>query len=94
MFDEEEILDIYTRENAVEDGIIFKAGRIANREVNLTANLIEQFNKYELVKAIIKALEVARHFRQSDVKEIEVNDKKVWVDDNEQVITLMLPEDY
>ncbi len=94
MFDERDIIDVYTRQDAIEDGIIFNAGRIANREVDLTANLIEQLNKYELVKAIIKALEAARHFRQPDMKEIVVNSKKVWVDDNGSVITLMLPEDY
>ncbi len=90
----EDIIDVYTREDAIEDGIIFNAGRIANREVDLTPNLIEQLNKYELAKAIVMALEAAKHFRQPDMKEIEVNGKKVWVDDNGQVITLMLPEDY
>ena len=81
-------------ERCEEDGIIFNAGRIANREVDLTMNLIEQLDKYELAKAIVEGLDLARHFRQPDMKEIEVNGKKVWVDDNGQIITLMLPEDY
>jgi len=33
---EEDIIDVYTREDAIKDGIIFNAGRIANREVDLT----------------------------------------------------------
>ncbi len=91
---EEDIISVYTRDDAIEDGVIFKAGRIANRDVDLTANLIARLDKREIAKAIIEALEAARHFRQPDMKEIEVNGKKVWVDDNGQVITLMLPEDY
>jgi hypothetical protein len=91
---EEDIISVYTREDAIEDGIIFNAGRIANRDVDLTANLIEKLDKYELAKAIVTALEIARHFRQPDMKEININGKRVWVDDNGSVITLMLPEDY
>ena len=94
MNEEEDVIDVYTREDAIRDGIIFNAGRIANREIDLTANLIEQLNKNELARAIVEGLETARHFRQPDMKEIEVNDKKIWVDDNGSVITLMLPEDY
>ena len=91
---EEDIISVYTRDNAIEDGIIFNAGRIANREVDLTTNLIAELNKYELVKAIVKGLEIARHFRQPDMKEININGKRIWVDDNGSIITLMLPEDY
>ena len=90
----DDIIDVYTRDDAIKDGIIFNAGRIANRDVDLTTSLIEQLSKYELAKAIVMALEAARHFRQPDMKEIEVNGKRVWVDDNGSVITLMLPEDY
>jgi len=51
-------------------------------------------NKHELAKAIVEGLETARHFRQPGMKEIVVNGKSVWIDDNGSVITLMLPEDY
>ena len=88
------IIYVYTRNDAIRDGIIFNAGKIANREVDLTTNLIEQLSKYELAKAIVEGLEIARHFRQPNMKEIEVNGRKVWVDDNGSIITLMLPEDY
>jgi len=73
----EDIISVYTREEAIADGIIFNAGRIANREVDLTTNLIEQLDKYELTKAIVEGLDLARHFRQPDTKEIVVNGKKV-----------------
>ncbi|RLI80351.1 hypothetical protein DRP05_00805 [Archaeoglobales archaeon] len=91
---DEDIIDVYTRQDAIEDGVIFKAGRIANRDVDLTTNLIAKLDKYELAKAIVEGLETARHFRQPGMKEIVVNGKRVWVDDNGSVITLMLPEDY
>ena len=94
MFDERDIIDAYTRQDAIADGMIFNAGRIANREIDLTTNLIAKLDKYELAKAIVESLETVRHFRQPDMKEIEVNGRKVWVDDNGSVITLMLPEDY
>ena len=90
----EDIISVYTRDDAIDDGVIFNAGRIANREVDLTTNLIAELDKYELAKAIVMALEVVRSFRQPDMKEIEVNGKRVWVDDNGSIITLMLPEDY
>ena len=91
---EKDIISIYTRQDAIKDGIIFNAGRIANRDVDLTTNLIEQLNKHELAKAIVEGLEITRHFRRLGIKEIVVNGKRVWVDDNGSVITLMLPEDY
>lgn len=91
---EEDIISVYTRDDAVRDGIIFNAGRIANRDVDLTTNLIVKLDKHELAKAIVKGLEIARHFRQPDMKEIVVNGKRIWVDDNGSIITLMLPEDY
>ncbi len=91
---EEDIIDVYTREYAIKDGIIFNAGRIANREIDPTANLVAKLDKREIAKAIVEGLESARHFRQPDVREIEVNSKKIWVDDNGSIITLMLPEDY
>jgi len=94
MFDENDIISIYTREDAINDGIIFNAGRIANREVDLTTNLIAKLDKYKLARAIVEGLESARHLSKPDMKEIEVNSKKIWVDDNGSVITLMLPEDY
>jgi|GEM_PF-1559172 hypothetical protein len=93
-WNEEDIIDVYTRQDTIADGVIFNAGRIANREVDLTVNLIEYLDKYELAKAIVKGLEAVRHFKQPDMKEIVVNGKRVWVDDNGSVITLMLPEVY
>jgi len=90
----DDIISVYTRDDAIKDGIIFNAGRIANRDVDLTTNLIGQLNKHELARAIVEGLEIVRHFRQPGMKEIVVNGKRVWVDDNGSVITLMLPEDY
>jgi len=89
-----EIFCINTRDDTIEDGIIFNAGRVTNREVDLTTNLIAKLKKYELTRAIVEGLEVVRHFRQPDIKEICINGKKMWVDDNGSVIALMLPEDY
>ena len=77
MFGEEDIIDTYTRQDAIADGVIFNAGIIANRDVGLTTNPIEQLSKYELVKAIVESLEIVRHFRQPDMKEIIVNGKRV-----------------
>ena len=91
---EEDIISVYTRDDAIKDGMIFNAGRIANRDVDLTVDLMKKLDKYELAKAIVMALEAVRSFRQPDMKEIEINGKRVWVDDNGGVITLMLPEDY
>jgi len=36
-------------------------------------------DKYELAKAIVEGLDLARHLRQPDMKEIVVNGKKIWV---------------
>ena len=32
---EEDVISVYTRDDAINDGIIFNAGRIANRDVDL-----------------------------------------------------------
>ena len=94
-WDEEwKIISVYTRDDALRDGIIFNAGKIANRDVDLTTNLIAKLSKEELAKAIVEGLETARHFKQPEMREIEINGKKVCVDDNGSVITLMRPEDY
>ena len=59
-------------------------------EIELAANLIAKLTK-ENAKAIVEGLDIA-DFMQPDMKEIEVNGKRVWVYNNGSIITLMLPE--
>lgn len=96
--EEWEVVDIYTREDAIRDGVIFNAGKLFNRQIDLTTNLILKLSKEELLKAIIAGLQAAadRSMREKrpGMAEITVNDKTIWIDDNGEALTFMLPEDY
>jgi hypothetical protein len=92
--EEWEVIHVYTREQAIEDGIIFSAGKLFNRQIDLTTNLIEKLSKHELAKAIIEGLSKVAEFKHPDMAEITVGEHRIWVDDNGSFVTLMLPEDY
>ena len=94
----EEVFDppifVYTTEQAIEDGILYNAGRLGDKKVVLTTNLIFTLEKEEIVSALVIGLEKIKAFSQPDLAVYTVNKKKVYVDDNGETITLMLPEDY
>lgn len=85
---------VYTTEQAIEDGILYNAGRLGDRKVVLTTNLIFSLEKEEIVSALVIGLEKIKAFSQPDLAVYTVNGKKVYADDNGETITLMLPEDY
>jgi len=89
-----EPISVYTTGQAVEDGILFDAGRLLNRKVVITTNLIATLEKEALVFALVTGLSKAILFREPDLVSYTVDDHKIFVDDNGETITVMLAEDY
>lgn len=90
-----EVISVYTKGQAVADGILFEAGeRCGNRNIIFTTNLIARLEKEEIITALIKGLKEAQKFTGPDLKEMMINGKRVWVDDNGEDLTYLLPEDY
>jgi hypothetical protein len=90
---EEEIIFAYTKAEAIEDGILFEAGRLGNRGIVLTTHLLEELSKEDLLTALVQGLERARRFTGPDRAGYTVNGRRVWVDDNGADFTFMFPED-
>lgn len=89
-----EPISVYTTEQAIEDGVLFDAGRIFNRSVVVTANLIHTLTKPEIIAALIAGLFRASHNQEPDIVGYTIGDHKLFVDDNGETITVMLAEDY
>jgi len=87
-------ISVYTAEQAIEDGLFYDAGRLGDKKVVLTTNLIFSLEKEEIVSALVIGLEKIKAFSQPDLAVYTVNGKKVYVDDSGLIITFMLPEDY
>lgn len=89
-----EPISVYTTEQAIEDGLFFDAGRLLNRRIVLTANLLATLEKESLVSALVTGLSEAMKFSRPDLAVYTVAGKKIYVDDNTETITIMLAEDY
>lgn len=90
----DEIIYAYTKEQAIEDGILADFGALQGRNIVFTSNLIQALEKVEIIVALIDGLAAAEKFEGPDLKEIVVGDKRVWVDYVGHDLTFMLPEDY
>lgn len=87
-----EVISAYTKEQAIEDGILADFGKFGKAGIVFTANLLSSFSKEEIVSVLLKGL--ALEFERHDLKIILVNNKKIYVDWNGADLTFMLPEDY
>jgi len=87
-----EPISVYSKEQAVEDGILADFGKIENIGIVFTTNLIQSLKKTEPLALLRKGL--ALKFERPDLKVIYFNGKKVYIDWNGRDLTFMLPEDY
>lgn len=87
-----EVISFYSKEQAVEDGVLIDFGKFQSRGVVFTPNLIGSLEKTELLTLLLKGL--AMKFERPDLRVETINGKKVYVDWNGQDLTFMLPEDY
>jgi len=94
MFEDADVIDVYTLEDAIEDGVIADLGLLFNRRIVMTSNMMAKLGKEELLKALIRGLKEASRLTRPDLISFQVNGRRVWVDDTGEVLTFMLPEDY
>lgn len=91
---EYEVISVYTKDQAIDDGVLFQAGELGGRGIILTTHLIAELPKEALLQAVCLGLSTAQGFKGPDLAEFRVGTQRLWVDDNGRDITLMLPEDY
>ena len=92
--DEEEIISVYTKEQAINDGVLFQAGEFGGLGMVFTTNLIAQLSKEALLMAVAQGLAAAENFTGPDIASVQIGDKRVLVDYVGKDLTIMLPEDY
>lgn len=99
MSEEWEVIDTYTRKDAIEDGFIIPIGRLGNAIVEVTRTFLT-LDKIVISKAIVQGLnEIQKHAVPSQVF-IDVGDNKILVasgydhEEKSPVVTIMLPEDW
>lgn len=89
-----EPIDVYSTEQAIEDGVLFDAGQLFGRKIMLTSNLLATLKKEAVVSALIIGFSKTMKFSHPDLAGFTINNEKIYVDDNGETITLMLSEDY
>lgn len=86
---------VYPTEQAIDDGILFEAGRLFRRRIIFTTNLLARVEEKAVLIAIaIRGLAETAHFIEPDLAVIELDGVKAYVQDNGMELTFMLPEDY
>jgi len=86
---------VYTKEQAIADGILFQSEeRYKDRNIIFTTNLIAKLKKKEIIAVLIKGLKEFAKLEKPDLKEMKVSGREIWIDDNGQDLTFLLPEDY
>ena len=93
-----EPISVYTQEQALEDGILVKVGKLANLEIPVvfTSNLFNDVKECyrEIIEKGLKLL------NQEDSEDSEfsrmriVEKERIWVIANSEGVTFMKPEDY
>ncbi|MDD3159980.1 MAG: hypothetical protein PHQ98_03365 [Candidatus ainarchaeum sp.] len=93
-----EPISIYTLQNALDDGILIKVGKLTNSNIPIifTSNLFNEVkNNYK--KIITQGLKLLNKKNKEDddcykLRVIEKN--RIWVISNNEGVTFMKPEDY
>lgn len=95
-----DIIDAYTDEQAIEDGVLIpvqfgsisRVTRTVLYEFTQKDKSLERFN--EFVEAVMKEFESQRNEKEDWFYSIEIDGSKYFVVDNSNGFTLMKPEDY
>jgi hypothetical protein len=97
LFTKKDIIDIYTQEQAIEDGVLIKVGSFANgKPIIITTNLFHEV-KDKIKEIIDKSIQMLKQKNSEDdeymkLRVIEKN--KIWAILNTEGLTIMKPEDY
>ena len=104
-----EIISKYTRQQAIEDGILvevfdeYTMKRLSeftnSKQIVATTHLANEVEKYQLRdiwnKFAVWKQDVEPTLPEEDrLFEMEIKDKKIWVIEDDEAITLMYSEDY
>jgi hypothetical protein len=98
-FEDRDIISRYTRQQAVDDGILVEALRFHGKPVMATTHLTQEIGLDE-VRAIWKEFHYWDKTVKPALREEEqmfatgANGKKVWVIEDPEAFTIMYPEDY
>jgi hypothetical protein len=98
-FEDVEIISRYTRQQAVDDGILTEILRWNGYPVIATTHVYNELGVEELIKVWHKFLYWKNKEEQLLPEEdrlfyTKVDDKKVWVIEDADSYTVMFPEDY
>lgn len=99
MMYDNEIIDIYTLEQAIEDGFIEVVAEYSDCIVVATAGIKEKGLIEWVKKSHRKIYVIMKHIIKDTLYETEVNGIKVWVtlgkdEFGRDAMTFMLPEEY
>ena len=97
-FQQFEIIDVYSQEQAIADGIIVKVGVLkpVNLSVLFTTNLFEEVKGCykEIIDKGLKLLSKPDKEDSPYLKLRVIEDGKIWVVAKAEGVTFMKPEDY
>lgn len=96
------IIDSYTREDALKDGVIFELGKHGDTRIYVTSNcyhiagLNNKVNRLEVIMEAVTALSKANSSDYDDYKfrELHRGIEALWVIWDGEAITIMIPTDY
>ena len=98
-FEDMEIISRYSRQQAVEDGVLTEVLRYKGRPVMATSHIYEELGLSDLI-SIFREFRVWRDTDKAQLPEekqlfsMPIQGKKVWVIEDAQADTIMYPEDY
>lgn len=97
--DEPEVIYAYTREQAIEDGVLVPVGMAGNQSVVFTSNLFADGyeDKDKRIALVNRGLEMLRQPNPEDSEHMKlrvIEKDKIWVIWNGEGFTFMKPEDY
>ncbi|MFH1030817.1 MAG: hypothetical protein V1770_06195 [bacterium] len=90
-----EPIDVYSRDQAIEDGVLGDIGSFDGRQIVFTIGLIEKLSKFELLSFLVRGLKkIANDETDENLFVFTSGELVVWVIRDSQALTFMLPEDY
>ena len=97
--DEPEVIYTYSREQAIEDGVLVSVGSVGNQSVVFTTNLFKDGyeDKDKRIALVNRGLDMLKQPDPEDTPYMHlrvIEKDKIWVIWNGEGFTFMKPEDY
>ena len=95
------VIYTYTQQQAIEDGILVKVGRLTSGEPVIFTRHLFDSGGYQDMTRLLKLVEIGMSMlRQSDPEDTPfmklrvISEGRIWVIANDEGITFLRPEDY